>query len=156
MRGQYVEAGHVGQRELTGRVHHPFSFAIARYADAKDTRIRNDPLQRYRNLSGKSGVVAYRLLANAIVVEFRNGDRYLYTVESAGPASIERMKALARAGVGLCTSFPGTSKTRTPASSRDGAALRRNPARPRVEACGPPPAAGWGRRSRKPLLEERP
>jgi hypothetical protein len=60
-------------------------------------------MERYRNLSGNSGVVAYRIARDAITVEFEDGGLYLYTVESAGALNIERMKALAAAGRGLST-----------------------------------------------------
>jgi hypothetical protein len=60
-------------------------------------------MQRYGNPSRESGVVAYDIDAGRIVVQFRNGDRYLYTEDSAGAANIARMHALARAGRGLST-----------------------------------------------------
>ena len=58
-------------------------------------------MQRYGNQSRESGVVAYDIDAGRIVVQFRNGDRYLYTEDSAGAANIARMQELARAGRGL-------------------------------------------------------
>jgi len=58
-------------------------------------------MQRYGNHSGESGVVAYDIDAGQIVVQFRNGERYLYTEDSAGAAHIARMQELARAGRGL-------------------------------------------------------
>ncbi len=60
-------------------------------------------MQRYRNHSGDSGVVAYEIDAGSIKIEFKNGDRYLYTEDSAGGANIARMQDLARAGRGLST-----------------------------------------------------
>jgi hypothetical protein len=60
-------------------------------------------MQRYGNQSRESGVVAYDIDAGRIVVQFRNGDRYLYTEDSAGAANIATMQALARAGRGLST-----------------------------------------------------
>ena len=60
-------------------------------------------MQRYGNPSRESGVVAYDIDAGRIVVQFRNGDRYLYTEDSAGAANIATMQALARAGRGLST-----------------------------------------------------
>jgi hypothetical protein len=60
-------------------------------------------MQRYGNQSRESGVVAYDIDAGQIVVQFRNGDRYLYTEDSAGAANIATMQALARAGRGLST-----------------------------------------------------
>jgi hypothetical protein len=58
-------------------------------------------MQRYKNIGGDSGVVAYDIDAGQIVVQFRNGKRYLYTEDSAGGANIARMQALAQAGQGL-------------------------------------------------------
>jgi len=58
-------------------------------------------MQRYGNRSRESCVVAYDIDAGQIIVQFRNGDRYLYTEDSAGAANIARMQELARAGRGL-------------------------------------------------------
>ncbi|SDC45213.1 hypothetical protein SAMN05428966_101837 [Massilia sp. PDC64] len=58
-------------------------------------------MQRYGNQSRESGVVAYDIDAGQIIVQFRNGDRYLYTEDSAGAANIARMQELAKAGRGL-------------------------------------------------------
>jgi hypothetical protein len=58
-------------------------------------------MQRYGNQSRESGVVAYDIDAGRIIVQFRNGERYLYTEDSAGAANIARMQELARAGRGL-------------------------------------------------------
>lgn len=58
-------------------------------------------MQRYGNQGRESGVVAYDIDAGQIIVQFRNGDRYLYTEDSAGAANIARMQELARAGRGL-------------------------------------------------------
>jgi hypothetical protein len=58
-------------------------------------------LQRYANLSGNSGVVAYRTAADSITVKFVDGDEYLYTYASAGRANVETMKQLAGQGRGL-------------------------------------------------------
>jgi hypothetical protein len=60
-------------------------------------------MQRYKNLGGESGVVAYDIDAGQIIVQFKNGDRYLYTEDSAGAANVARMQALAKAGRGLST-----------------------------------------------------
>ena len=58
-------------------------------------------MQRYGNQSRESGVVAYDIDAGQIIVQFSNGERYLYTEDSAGAANIAKMQALARAGRGL-------------------------------------------------------
>jgi hypothetical protein len=58
-------------------------------------------MQRYKNLGGESGVAAYDIDAGQIVVQFKSGERYLYTEDSAGAANIAKMQALAKAGRGL-------------------------------------------------------
>jgi hypothetical protein len=58
-------------------------------------------MQRYKNLSGDSAIVAYDNDAGQISVEFRDGWRYLYTEDSAGAANVAKMQALAEAGHGL-------------------------------------------------------
>lgn len=60
-------------------------------------------MQRYGNPSRASGVVAYDIDAGQIILQFRNGERYLYTEDSAGAANIATMQELARAGRGLST-----------------------------------------------------
>jgi len=58
-------------------------------------------MQRYANLSGNSGVVAYRIDGDSITVKFAEGWQYLYTYESAGADNVEHMKKLAASGHGL-------------------------------------------------------
>ncbi|HAV36845.1 MAG TPA: hypothetical protein DCX52_10895 [Massilia sp.] len=60
-------------------------------------------MQRYKNRSGESGVVAYDIAERSITVEFRDGDRYLYTDQSAGADNITEMQRLATLGSGLST-----------------------------------------------------
>jgi hypothetical protein len=60
-------------------------------------------MERYRNLSGDSGVSAYEIRPSSIVVEFVNRSIYLYTEASAGAGHITEMKRRARAGRGLST-----------------------------------------------------
>jgi hypothetical protein len=60
-------------------------------------------MQVYRNRSGESGVVAYELRHDGIVVVFRNGMTYLYDYRSTGRAHVDRMKRLAASGRGLST-----------------------------------------------------
>lgn len=60
-------------------------------------------MERYKNLSGDSGVVAYEINADSISIQFRDGSVYLYTSRSVGRANLERMKQLAVAGSGLTT-----------------------------------------------------
>jgi hypothetical protein len=58
-------------------------------------------MQPYGNKGKDSGVVSYDIDAGQIIVQFKNGERYLYTEDSAGAANIARMQELARAGHGL-------------------------------------------------------
>ncbi|HBZ05961.1 hypothetical protein [Massilia sp.] len=60
-------------------------------------------MQRYKNRNGESGVVAYDIAERSITVEFRDGDRYLYTDQSAGAENITEMQRLATLGSGLST-----------------------------------------------------
>ncbi|UVW28278.1 hypothetical protein [Massilia sp. H6] len=60
-------------------------------------------MQRYRNLSGQSGVLAYEIGEDSITIEFVGGDRYLYTGHSTGVENIAKMQELARSGRGLAT-----------------------------------------------------
>lgn len=60
-------------------------------------------MARYRNLTGKSGVLAYQTTADSITLTFANGDRYLYGPTRPGRALVDRMKALAKSGRGLST-----------------------------------------------------
>lgn len=59
-------------------------------------------MQRYRRLSGESGVVAYDIGEREIAVEFVDGKVYTYSYASSGQAHVEQMKLLAQAGQGLC------------------------------------------------------
>lgn len=62
-------------------------------------------MHRYKNISGESGVVAYDIGRRSITVEFRSGERYLYTDDSAGAGAdnITEMQRLATLGSGLST-----------------------------------------------------
>jgi hypothetical protein len=57
----------------------------------------------YENSSGKSGVSAYQLFDNAILIEFRHGGKYLYDYDIPGEPEVEEMKRLAADGRGLMT-----------------------------------------------------
>lgn len=57
----------------------------------------------YANLSGESGVIAYRVGADWIAVTFEGGHEYLYNYARTGREHVERMIELARAGRGLST-----------------------------------------------------
>ena len=62
---------------------------------------RIPPFNRYRDVSGHSGVVAYALSPDAIAVEFAHGGVYVYSHDCPGRLHVSRMKALAAAGRGL-------------------------------------------------------
>lgn len=59
-------------------------------------------MHSYRNLSGNSGVRAYRIEDGAIVVRFDNAT-YRYTDAVTGARHVAAMQELARAGRGLST-----------------------------------------------------
>jgi hypothetical protein len=58
-------------------------------------------MERYKNLAGDSGVIAYQLFSEGIVVQFQDGWKYEYTKPSAGAAAIATMHRLATSGKGL-------------------------------------------------------
>jgi hypothetical protein len=65
-------------------------------------------MQIYQNLNGDSGVAAFEIGSDFIVVRFKEGQfkNYTYTYASAGQAAVESLKALALGGKGL-NSFIG-------------------------------------------------
>ena len=61
-------------------------------------------MKPYRNLSGKSGVVAYVIGKDFVDVKFKGRDEiYRYSERSAGKDAVEAMKLFAAAGRGLST-----------------------------------------------------
>jgi hypothetical protein len=58
-------------------------------------------MTRYRNISGNSGVVAYEIHPRSVIVQFQDGEKYEYTVGSAGTEAVRMIKQLAVAGQGL-------------------------------------------------------
>jgi|GEM_PF-121704 len=72
-------------------------------------------METYKNLGGNSGVVAYLIGDDSIVVRFASGQHtfYRYTYASAGSEAVERMKSLAAAGRGL-NGFISTRATQPP------------------------------------------
>jgi len=65
-------------------------------------------MEHYKNLSGNSGIVAYRIGSDSITVKFDDGWLYSYTYESAGADTVDHMKRLAAQGQGL-SAFISTS-----------------------------------------------
>jgi len=61
-------------------------------------------LKKYRNVSGKSGVSAYEIGEDFILIQFVNTrETYVYNYGMPGRETVEQMKALARSGKGLST-----------------------------------------------------
>jgi hypothetical protein len=60
-------------------------------------------MERYRNLSGNSGVDAYELGGDFIMIRFRPGVVYWYTAASVGARHLAVLKRLAQRGQGLGT-----------------------------------------------------
>lgn len=55
-------------------------------------------MQRYKNFSGTSGVRAFEIGPDYIVLTYKTGKPYIYTYESAGKENVEEMKRLALKG----------------------------------------------------------
>jgi hypothetical protein len=60
-------------------------------------------MDSYKHAGNGTGVVAFEAGDDNILVKFRDGSVYLYTIKSVGAAAIAEMKALAKKGVGLTT-----------------------------------------------------
>ena len=59
-------------------------------------------MERYRDVSGDSGVSAYEIGTDYIRVQFSGISRtYIYSYRKAGGSHVENMKQLARSGSGL-------------------------------------------------------
>ena len=58
-------------------------------------------MERYANLNGNSGVIAFEIGNTWIKVQFTTGLPYTYSYRKAGEIHVERMKVLARKGRGL-------------------------------------------------------
>ena len=58
-------------------------------------------MERYKNINGDSGVVAYETGDDYIKVKFIDGVVYLYTNAITGQHHINQMKKLAAKGLGL-------------------------------------------------------
>jgi len=60
-------------------------------------------MEPYRDRSGASGIDAYEIRPEAIVLRFKKGGTYLYDWEKPGWHHVEAMKLRARDGSGLTT-----------------------------------------------------
>jgi hypothetical protein len=59
-------------------------------------------MQKYRDLSGGSGVDSFEIEVTYILVKFTNKSRvYKYSYSKAGDTHVEQMKSLALSGKGL-------------------------------------------------------
>lgn len=55
----------------------------------------------YPNLTGMSGVAAYKVEPTKIHIRFKTGRVYVYSYESAGESKVEAAKVYAATGTGL-------------------------------------------------------
>ena len=69
-------------------------------------------MQRYKNLSGHSKVARYLIVKDGMTIQFADSSVYRYTNQTADPANISKMKALAVAGKGLGTFIETNLKDR--------------------------------------------
>ena len=58
---------------------------------------------KYQNKAGDSGVIAYEVGGDYILIKFKDGTHYLYTDIATGTKHIAEMKKLASEGKGLST-----------------------------------------------------
>lgn len=72
----------------------------------------------YSNLNGNSGVYAYELGNDNIIVQFNSGAKYLYNYFIPGNFDVEYMKRLAVNGSGLNTYINTNVKKRYAAKLR--------------------------------------
>lgn len=84
------------------------------HSDSKPMCMRTQGMERYRNLGGDSGVIAFEIGEGSITVQFKEGKHryYLYTVASTGAAGIAELQRLAQAGRGLNSYITRVVKTR--------------------------------------------
>ena len=60
-------------------------------------------MKPYRDLSGRSGIEAYEILDDGILIAFKGGGTYRYDVRNPGRLAVAVMKRLAVEGRGLST-----------------------------------------------------
>ena len=58
-------------------------------------------MQWYADIDGDSGIAAYELGSDAIVIRFKQGGTYRYDASAPGAKHVRQMQKLARAGRGL-------------------------------------------------------
>ena len=60
-------------------------------------------MERYKDLTGMSGVLRFEEGTDYLIVEFVGRERYLYDAHKPGAHALTEMKRLARQGKGLAT-----------------------------------------------------
>ena len=60
-------------------------------------------MQRYQSADKNTGVIAYETHPDSVIIKFRDGATYLYTIQSTGKNHIANMQSLAKKGEGLTT-----------------------------------------------------
>jgi hypothetical protein len=60
-------------------------------------------MQKYGNKSGDSGILAFEIAKNFILIKFVTGQIYKYSYTTPGNFHVEQMKKLALSGKGLAT-----------------------------------------------------
>jgi hypothetical protein len=60
-------------------------------------------MKRYAGLAGGTGIIGYEPEPEAITIQFKNRETYVYDYQRPGRAKVERMKQLAAEGRGLTT-----------------------------------------------------
>lgn len=69
--------------------------------------------EKYKNLSGRSGVYKYEFTEDGITVMFSDQSWYKYHASRIGANNIAHMKVLANAGAGLNTIINRTAVVKT-------------------------------------------
>jgi hypothetical protein len=75
-------------------------------------------MERYKNLSGDSGVHSYEFNNDQIVVRFNDRATYTYTNQSVGSTNLAKLKELATVGRGLNSYINKTPSVRKHYASR--------------------------------------
>lgn len=60
-------------------------------------------MKRYTNKSGNSGITAFEVGKNYIIIQFKDGGKYLYNEVQPGKNHVQQLKFLAEEGKGLAT-----------------------------------------------------
>jgi hypothetical protein len=60
-------------------------------------------MEKYKNLTGVSGIVTYKIADDSITIKFKDGGTYLYTNRKPGAQHVKKMKEMAVKGYGLAT-----------------------------------------------------